>query len=177
MSRSMAEHMSWRQKEVPVFADTRSEWVARRESQPPFSAPNYSTHVPSNFPYNSFKTNDWGTHQVTLKSWYLRPGSFCGTAPTARFQRQFTRHTLPSNFRPKPLKTKERCTRQVTHFSRTGLPVSTQTRAPGSTANRAREIERAWDIKGLPVSTASRVWEIRRDSAYSFRHLTDGVVQ
>ena len=31
-------------------------------------APNYSTHVPSNFRSNSLKTNNWCTREVTLKS-------------------------------------------------------------------------------------------------------------
>ena len=86
----------------------------------------------------------------------FRDLSFCGGAPTALHNlalpmpatSRITRHTMQSNFPRNSLKTKKSGTNYSTHFSLTGLPVSTQDRAPESTVSRAREIKRAWEIVG-----------------------------
>lgn len=60
---------------------------------------------------------------------------------------QITRHTLPSKFRRISNKTNDWYPRQVTHFSKTGPPVSTPNRAPEATVSGAREISRVWEIE------------------------------
>ena len=73
---------------------------------------------------------------------------------SARNFRQTKCHTMPSNFRPISLKTNDRHPHKVSHFFKTGLPLSTPERAPEAAVSGAREIKRAWEIRplGSPIA-------------------------
>ncbi len=119
-------------RSAPLSAVRASRCLRSLTRWPSFLAPNYSTHVPSNFRRNSHKTNDWCTRQVQLKWGCARRscpdaerGRFCkeGASLTAE-SCQITRHTMQSNFHAISLKTNDGCTHKVTHFFMVGLPVS-----------------------------------------------------
>ena len=141
-------------RSAPLSAVRASRCLRSLTRWPSFLAPNYSTHVPSNFRRNSHKTNDWCTRQVQLK-WGCARRS-CPDAERGRFRKegasltaescQITRHTMQSNFHSISLKTNDGCTHKVTHFFMVGLPVSTPDRAPEATASGARDMKRAWEI-------------------------------
>jgi hypothetical protein len=69
---------------------------------------------------------------------YPRRSGFPDASTTA----QIARHTMPSKFPCNSLKTKKSGTQRVTHFSMTGLPVST--------------VSRAWEIRRAPSVDLSR---------------------
>jgi hypothetical protein len=69
-----------------------------------------------------------------------------GRHRSSQIPRQPARHKVSGWLHANPLKTNDRAMRSSTHFFKSGLPVSTQDRAPRSTASRAWEIKRAWEI-------------------------------
>ena len=100
----------------------------------------YSTHVSSNFPANSLKTNDWCPYKPQQKTRPVHADIFCATGGSisarcrakdrgATFNsssREGATHRpmapnysthVPSNFRANSLKTNDGCTYKVTHNS------------------------------------------------------------